>query len=503
MGTEAKELVGRARLIEVHDPARGTVIGTVPVLGDADVHGLASQGRAGQPAWAAAGFEARADVFQAARRWLMRNSERVVDTVCRETGKTNEDANVELSVAAMSFAFWAKNSAGYLADEKVRSLNPMTAGKNVVVQHEPVGLVGVIGPWNYPLVNAFCDCVPALMAGNAVILKPSEITPLTALLVAEMLNDCGMPKDVFAVATGDGTTGAAVVDVSDYVMFTGSTRTGKAVMERAAQTLTPVSLELGGKDPMIVCADADLERAANAAAYYGLLNSGQVCISVERIYVEDAVHDDFVEKLVDKVRGLRQGVPEGPGVAELGAITFPPQMDVIESHVRDAVQRGAKVRTGGRRRPGPGLFYEPTVLTDVDHSMKCMREETFGPTLPVMRVRDEQEALRMANDSDFGLQASVFTKDMDKGRRLARGIEAGAVCINDALTNYAAFGAPMGGWKTSGVGSRHGAQGIRKYCRTRTVLEVPRALKKEPFMFPYTPRRSRLLARAFKLLYGR
>jgi len=501
--TEIVDVPTTTPSIDVEDPARGRVIRSVPTL-DADaVARLATRARAAQPAWAALGFGARAKVFDRARAWLMANDQRMIDTICQETGKTYEDAQLEVTVAAASFSFWAKTASKYLADEKVPSRSPLTLGKKVVVRYEPVGIVGVIGPWNYPLVNAFCDCVPALMAGNAVILKPSEVTPLTALLVLEMLEAAGMPADVFAVATGDGATGGAVVDVSDYVMFTGSTRTGRIVMERAAKTLTPVSLELGGKDPMIVCADADLDRAANAAAYYGLLNSGQVCISVERVYVEAAVHDEFVSKLVANVKELRQGASEGPGTVEVGALTFPPQLDLVEAHVDDAVKQGAKVETGGRRGGGPGRFYEPTVLTNVDHSMRCMREETFGPTIPVMKVDDVEEAVRLANDSEYGLQASVWTKDLHKGDRIARRIEAGAVCVNDALMNYMAFGAPMGGWKTSGVGSRHGANGIRKYCRTQTILIARFTGKKDPAMFPYTARRTRLLGRVVKAIYGR
>jgi acyl-CoA reductase-like NAD-dependent aldehyde dehydrogenase len=491
------------RTIAVKDPVRGQTIATVPALDAQQVADLARRCRAAQPAWAAAGFRVRADVFNRARRWLMENSDRMRETICLETGKTWEDAQLEIGVAAQSFAFWAKQASKYLADEKVPSRSPMTFGKRVVVRYEPVGVVGVIGPWNYPLVNAFCDCVPALMAGNAVILKPSEVTPLTALLIAEVVGSSGMPADVFAVATGDANTGEAVVDVCDCVMFTGSERSGRAVMERGARSLTPVSLELGGKDPMIVCADANLERAANAAAYYGLLNAGQVCISIERVYVEDAVYDQFVDSVVDKVNRLRQGPPAGPGSVEVGALTFPPQMEVVESHVEDARSRGATVRTGGRRRSGEGQFYEPTVLTEVSHDMLCMRAETFGPTLPIMRVADVDEAVRLANDSDYGLQASVWTKDKRKGQRIARQIQAGAVCINDALMNYAAFGAPMGGWKQSGVGSRHGALGIRKYCRTQTVLSARIAPNRDINMFPYTARRSLLLQRVVRALYGR
>jgi acyl-CoA reductase-like NAD-dependent aldehyde dehydrogenase len=490
------------RTIEVEDPARGTIVGQIPVLDERAVQELATRARMAQVGWAAAGFDARADVLHRSRRWLIANTDRMIRTICSETGKTYEDASLEVSIAAQSFRFWAKQSEKYLADEPVSALTPFTVGKKVVVRYEPVGLVGVVGPWNYPLVNAFCDCVPALMAGNAVLLKPSEVTPLTALLVLEMLQEAGMPADVFAVATGDGTTGGAVVDAADYVMFTGSTNTGRKVMERAAKTLTPVSLELGGKDPMIVCADADLDRAANAAAYYGLLNSGQVCISIERVYVERAVHDEFVSKLVANVKELRQGVSDGPGVAEVGALTFAPQIDIVESHVKDAVDQGAKVEIGGHRGPGPGRFYEPTVLTNVTHQMKCMREETFGPTIPVMAVDDVEEAVRMANDSDYGLQASVWTKDVPKGEEIARRVEAGAVLVNDALLNYAVMGAPMGGWKSSGVGSRHGANGIRKYCKTQTIVSQRFAPKKDLNMFPYSPRKTKLLGRVIAKAYG-
>jgi acyl-CoA reductase-like NAD-dependent aldehyde dehydrogenase len=492
-----------AATIDVEDPARGKTIASIPILGAKDVQRLADTARTAQPGWAAMGFAGRARVFDNARRWIMKNGDRVISTICSETGKTYEDAQLELSVAAESFAFWAKNSEGYLADETVPHRSMFLVGKKVVVRYEAVGLVGVIGPWNYPLVNAFCDCVPALMAGNAVILKPSEVTPLTALLVQEMLEECDMPRDVFCVATGDGKTGGAVVDVSDYVMFTGSTKTGRMVMERAAKTLTQVSLELGGKDPMIVCADADVERAANAAAYYGLINSGQVCISVERVYVEAPIHDEFVAKLTEKVRVLRQGVSDGPGTQEVGALTFPPQLDIVESHVKDAVDKGATVTVGGNRGPGPGRFFEPTVLTGVTHDMSCMQVETFGPTIPVMKVADVDEAVRMANDSEYGLQASVWTKDVAKGEAIARRVEAGAVCVNDALLNYVAFGAPMGGWKTSGVGSRHGANGIRKYCKTQTIMSQKFAPKKDLNMFPYAPWRSRLMGRAVRLVRGR
>jgi acyl-CoA reductase-like NAD-dependent aldehyde dehydrogenase len=377
-------------------------------------------------------------------------------------------------------------------------------GKKLKVRYRPLGLIGVIGPWNYPLVNSFGDCIPALAAGNSVILKPSELTPLTSMLLAEGLTACGIPEHVFQVATGTGDAGRALVDSVDMIMFTGSTATGRKVAQQAAGRLIPASLELGGKDPMIVLADADLERAANAAVYYSMQNAGQTCISVERVYVEEPIYDAFVDKVVGKVKALRQGEPfAGPGSVEVGTLTSPAQLDIIESHVKDATDKGAHVLTGGH--PGKGdVAYEPTVLVDVDHDMTCMTEETFGPTLPIMRIANAEEGVRLANDSVYGLQASVWTGDAARGEELARRIEAGVVCVNDAQINYSALNLPMGGWKTSGLGTRHGSGGIRKYTKMQSLLVTRRApFKREPFMFPYKARTTMLLRRFYKLLYGR
>jgi acyl-CoA reductase-like NAD-dependent aldehyde dehydrogenase len=491
--------------IAVENPATGETVGTVPVLGAEELHAMAQRGRTAQPGWEAVGFEGRSRVLRRAQKWMFDNADRVLETVVSETGKTYEDAQLaDFGYTASALGFWAKEAEGYLADERVPSWNnPLAVGKKLIVRYAPLGLVGVIGPWNYPIANSFGDCIPALAAGNSVILKPSEVTPLSSLVMAEMMRDCGLPEDVFQVATGDGGTGAALIAEVDCVMFTGSSRTGKAVMRAAAAALIPCYLELGGKDPMIVCADANLDRAANAATFFSMNNGGQVCISVERCYVEGPVYDEFVAKVTDNVRKLRQGAPTGVGTVEVGAVIFPPQLQIIENHVKDAVEKGARVLTGGHTRPGPGRFYEPTVLVDVDHSMKCMREETFGPTLPIMRIADAEEGVRLANDSDYGLQASVWTRDVKRGEALARRIEAGVVCVNDAQVNYTALNLPMGGWKASGLGTRHGANGIRKYTKVQSLLITHRALKREPFMFPYKPRSTMMLRRVFKLLYGR
>jgi acyl-CoA reductase-like NAD-dependent aldehyde dehydrogenase len=491
--------------ISVENPATGEAIGTVPLHGPDELDAIAQRARAAQPGWEAIGFEERGRVLRRAQKWMLDHAERIVQVVVSESGKTDEDAQLaDLGYTVSALGFWAKEAPKYLADERVPSWNnPLAAGKKLIIRYAPVGVVGVIGPWNYPIANSFGDCIPALAAGNSVILKPSEVTPLSSLLMETMMRECGLPEGVFQVATGDGATGAALIERVDCVMFTGSARTGKAVMKAAAEALVPCYLELGGKDPMIVCADADLERAANAAAFYSMNNAGQVCISIERAYVEAPVYDEFVARVSDNVRRLRQGAPAGVGTVDVGAVTFPPQLDVVQEHVRDAVDKGARVLVGGHPRPGPGRFYEPTVLVDVDHSMKIMREETFGPTLPIMRIADAEEGIRLANDSEYGLQASVWTRDVNRGEALGRRIEAGVVCVNDAQVNYTALNLPMGGWKASGLGTRHGANGIRKYTKVQSLLVTRRALKREPFMFPYRARRTLMLRRLFRLLYGR
>jgi acyl-CoA reductase-like NAD-dependent aldehyde dehydrogenase len=492
--------------IVVENPATGQEIGRVREISPEEVAELARKARAAQPGWNALGFDGRARILLRAQKWVVDNRDRLVETIVAETGKTYEDALIaEVNYVASAFGFWSKNAPKYLEDERVKTSSPLVMGRKLVVRYQPLGLIGVIGPWNYPLTNSFGDCIPALAAGNAVILKPSEVTPMTSMLMVEALRECGLPEHVFQVANGRGDTAQALIDEADMIMFTGSTQTGKKVMERAAQTLTPVSLELGGKDPMIVLSDADVERAANAAVYYSMQNGGQTCISIERAYVEEPVYDQFVAKVTEKARALRQGVPTGFGAVDVGAVTSPPQFDIIDDHVRDAEAKGAKILVGGHGTKGEnGTFYEPTIMVDVDHTMKAMTEETFGPTLPIMKVRDAEEAIRLANDSPFGLSGSVWTKDVARGEAVARRVQSGAVDVNDVMMNYSALELPMGGWKASGLGSRHGAGGIRKYCAMQTILVTRFALKKDVHMFPYKKgRQNRLIGGLLKALYGR
>jgi acyl-CoA reductase-like NAD-dependent aldehyde dehydrogenase len=493
-----------AATFTVENPATGQTIATVPDMDAAQVKTLVERARAAQPAWEALGFEGRAEVMYEMRRWVVENRERVTKTIEEENGKPADEALItEGLYVCDTLGFWAKKGPKYLADERIRTHSPFLLGKKVITRYKPYGVVGVIGPWNYPLVNNFGDAIPALMAGNSVVLKPSHVTPLTSMLMQEGFRAAGGPDDVFLVATGSGGTGAELVKLADMIMFTGSTEVGKKILAQAADRLTPVSLELGGKDPMIVLRDADVERAANMAVQWAMSNSGQICISVERVYVEEPVYDEFVDKVVSKVKALRQGVPGELGAVDVGAMTYASQLDVVDAHVKDAVEKGARVLTGGKRGEGPGQFYEPTVIVDVDHSMECMTEETFGPTLPIMKVRDEDEAVKLANDSRYGLDSSVFTRDVEKGERVARRLEAGATCVNDALMNYFAQEAPFAGAKESGMGARHGAAGIRKYCRTQTILVTRFAPSKDPTMFPNSAKKAKLFERAVVLMYGR
>jgi len=327
-----------------------------------------------------------------------------------------------------------------------------------------------------------------------VLLKPLEVTPLSAVEFVRGWTEIGAPP-VLALATGYGETGAAVIDNSDYVQFTGSCATGKKVAVACAERLIPCGLELGGKDPALVLADADLDRAANGITFGGMFNSGQVCVSVERVYVEAPVYDEFVAKLTESVRRLRQGQDDRKVAFDVGALATMVQRDKVQAHVDAAVAAGARALTGGKPT-GTGTFFEPTVLVDVDQSMACMNEETFGPTLPVVKVADEAEAIRLANDSVYGLSATVWTRDKERGERIARLLEVGAVNINDGGSNLFAWDVPMGGWKQSGIGTRlGGAAGILKYSRPQVITQprIPTQAK-EILWYPVSQRRIKLAA---------
>ena len=489
---------------EVIRPADGSVIREVPVDGPERVRQVVDRVRAAQPAWEALGFDGRRLWLERLRDWMLDNGDELADVMQEESGKVRADAAFEVPHLCDMVNYYAANGARFLADEEPTSHLPLLRGKRLRITHRPYPVVGIISPWNFPLILSAGDAIPALFAGAAVVIKPSEITPLCLMeLVRAWKEDVGAP-DVFDFVNGMAETGGALVDECDFIGFTGSERTGKSVMKRAADTLTPVSLELGGKDPMIVLRDADVERAANAAAWGGLVNSGQVCLSVERVYVEEPVYDEFVSKLSERVEELRQGYDGRSYEADVGAMTSPTQTEIVSDHVEDARAAGARILTGGKRREGAGDFYEPTVIADADHSMKVMRQETFGPVIPVMKVSDAEEAVRLANDTTYGLGGSVFAGDAKEGERIARRVEVGACDVNDVVAHYQVLEIPMGGWKQSGIGTRHAQNGIRKYCRSESIT-VPRlpTAKSELLWYPYTPRRRGALSRVMRFFNAR
>lgn len=494
-------------VIEIHSPATLEKIGEVIVDSAADVRAVVATARAAFRQWSALDIKQRANVLLSARDLLLARQEDILQTICAENGKPRLEAISEFFYVCDVITFYAKQAKRFLKLERVTP--HLLRNKKVSVHYEPRGVIGLITPWNFPFILTVGEAIPALMAGNAVVIKPSEWTPLIAKLGCEILQqaftNAGLPAEILQVVNGYGETGGALVDEADMIAFTGSVNTGKRIAERAAKRLIPVSLELGGKDPMIVCRDADVERAANAAVWGAFTNSGQVCISVERVYVDEAIADDFTKRVVEKTKQLRQGVDEKNSEqrVDVGAMTFPKQVDTVEEHVADAKAHGAQILTGGRRNPNlSGRFYEPTVLTNVDHSMKIMTEETFGPVLPIMRVKNEAEALRLANDSIYGLNASVWTKDKTKGERIAAQVEAGITCVNDVIVGFAVTDAPSGGLKESGLGKRHGAHGIRRFCHEQVIITDRFGLKREMLWYPYTRQTERLLLRGIGALFS-
>ncbi len=452
----------------VRNPATGDVAGEVHWTDPADVPRIAARLAQSQRDWEKRGPKGRARVLARFAVWLGDHRGEIEDLLIKETGKSRSDAAQEVPLLVIIASYLIKTMDKALAPETRPAPLPALAVKKITVHYRPRPVVGIIAPWNFPVANAMMDALGALAAGCAVLLKPSERTPLTAEILVRGWRESGAP-DVFALAQGAREVAEAVVDHSDFVQFTGSSAIGRKVMERAARRLTPVSLELGGKDPLIVLDDADVELAAHAAVWGALFNAGQMCVSVERVYVQDAVYDQFVDAVVRDVNALRVGAGDG---RHFGAMIDEQQLAIVERHVADAKAKGARVLTGGERVAGAGSFYPPTVLVDVDHSMDCMTDETFGPTLPIMKVGSVDEAIRLANDSPYGLSASVFSGDIDRAKEVALHLDCGAVNINDVVANLMCTTAPMGGWKESGIGARFGgAEGMRKYCRIETLVE--------------------------------
>ncbi|MCL4422019.1 MAG: aldehyde dehydrogenase family protein [Actinobacteria bacterium] len=477
----------------------------VPESTSEEVTAAVERARDASIAWGNASFKDRARHLRHLRHALSRQAEEIVSAVVGDTGKIPAEAlsgwpdqRCEL------IAYYERHGERALQPRKV---NPglLMAYKSAEIRYEPLGVVGVISPWNYPLVLSLGPVVTALFAGSTVVLKPSEITPHVGLEVgrifAELGEDAGKHSGILQVVTGAGAVGEALVRSGvDKIAFTGSVRSGQAVMRAAADTLTPVLLELGGKDPMIVLSDADLERAAHGAVWGAFTNAGQTCMAVERVYVEDPAFDPFLERVLEITSRLRQGTGTG---SDLGAITWKRQLEVVLRHLDDALSKGAKILTGGHRvQVGGRESIEPTVLVDVDHSMAVMREETFGPLLPIMRVHSADEALKLANDSSYGLNSSVWGKNPSSIEKIVAGLKAGSVCVNDCMISYAIPGLPFGGIGQSGLGRTHGIEGLREMSQVKSVAKDRLGLSKEPYWMPL-PSWNESLARAILRLRHR
>ncbi|HEV7395918.1 MAG TPA: aldehyde dehydrogenase family protein [Pyrinomonadaceae bacterium] len=469
MSTQTRPIPAATAEIISYDPATGEEIGRAPQTSASEVRAVVQRARSVQPAWASLTFNERGTIILKAREIVLSEIDEIATLIARETGKPVAEAiSMEVVPTLDLMHYFARHTANLLKPQKIDIGQYGLMGRSSRLIYKPLGVVGIISPWNFPWATPLDEVAMALMAGNAVVVKPSELTPLVALKIADIFQRASLPKDLLSIVTGDGATGTALVDAPvDKIMFTGSVATGKRVAEAAAKHLTPVVLELGGKDPMVVLEDANLENAARGAVWGAFANAGQACASVERCYVHESIADDFIKRVLAETQLLNQNI----GIVadtDLGAMSSERQLAIVDDHVQQAVAMGARVLVGGRRHPGfEGSFYEPTVLTKVSHEMRIMRDETFGPTLPIMTFKTDDEAVRLANDSVFGLTASVWSRDIARGERLAQQIDAGTVMVNEVVYTHALAQTPWGGVKQSGFGHTHGRLGLMELVSIR------------------------------------
>src|SRR5438477_574370 len=475
------------RTVASVNPASREVLREFACAGEEEVHAAVVRSRAAQTQWCEAGPRKRVEILREFQRLLCEKKSDVARLITREAGEPYVEALLtEVMVVLDAARFLIDNAYGLLRDEPVDHGNLAMKTKVGRIVREPYGVIGIISPWNYPFSIPATEAMAALVAGNAVVLKPSEFTSLVALELEKLLHTAGTPKEIFQVIPGDGATGAALIDSGiNKVIFTGSVATGKKIAQAAAGRLLPVVLELGGKDPMIVLDDADVEVASSGAIWGAFVNAGQACLSVERCYVHRSLYEPFVAVCARKAKQLRVG--DGMNQeTEIGPLIHERQLRNVEAHLEDAVSRGARVLAGGTRLRGLGPnFYAPTVLANVNHEMRIMREETFGPVLPIMAFDDDDEAVRLANDSEYGLAASVWTQDRTRGDALARRIHAGTVMVNDSVSCFGISEAPHGGVKASGIGRTHGRFGLEEMTHIKYIdCDRAPALKK-PWWYGY------------------
>lgn len=493
--------------IVVSNPATGEACGEARAWSAADTADALARARAAQPAWAASGFDVRARCIRRLVRALADDAP-LLQALTAETGKPRYEAEAFEILYTLELTRYLSGRAGRaaLAEERRRAFLFRT--KIARVRYHARGVVGVIGPWNWPLLNNFADAIPALLAGNAVLLKPSRLTPLTSLRVERLWREHDLPRDVFQVVIGSGDAIDTLIDGVDLIFFTGSSATGRQVARRAADRLVPAILELGGRSPMIVLDDADVPRAARAAVWSAFANAGQVCIRPERVYVDRAVVEAFTAAAAESARELRQGWDADAARIDVGPAVESSHLAVLERQVADAVARGARIVAGGLPAQGtPPGFFPPTVLADCTRDMAVVSDETFGPILPIVPVEGVEEAVRLANDPPGGLSGSVWSRNVDRARDVADRLMTGSVSINDVLVNYMCVEAPLGGTAGSGLGFRHGAETLRQFCRVETIVEDRAGLAwlsawiGRRIGFPYDARVLGVLRSAMRWLY--
>lgn len=496
-----REVVGGGGLREAVDPSDGQPFASVTLLDAGQAGGAVAAAESAFPAWSALAFADRGRLLLHLRDHILGQAEDIARLIHREQGKPEAEAHaVEIFPAMEALKHLAGHAEEILRDEPAPGQSLLLAHKDSRIVHSPLGPVLVITPWNYPFGIPMTGIAAALAAGNTVVLKPAPATTLVGLRIGALAREAGFPDGVISVvAVDDDVAGALTADPRvAKIVFTGSTATGRRIMAAAARNLTPVLLELGGKDAAVVCRDADLDRAARGVAWGAFANAGQTCASVERVYVEADVAEEFTARVVEETGRLRVGGPDG----DVGPLTMERQRRIVEDHVADAVARGAAIRAGGTTPAGPGWFYPPTVLTGVDHSMRVMREETFGPVLPIMSVASLDEAIRLANDSAYGLTASGWTRDPEVARVLERRLVAGVVTINDCVYSYGEPTAPWGGVGESGMGRTHGAAGLREMVSTKYVGAEFRS-GPNLWWYPYGGEFHRLMTTANRALHAR
>lgn len=470
------------------DPATGSEVGRVPIA-PADEVGLAvERSRSAFAGWKDSSFAERSRLVMKAREVILAQLDEIAHLISKESGKPfGEAISMEIAPVLDLMQYFARKTEKMLQPRSVGIGLFALMGRASKIVYHPWGVVGIIPAWNYPFSIPLGEAVMSVMAGNTVIIKPSELTPLVGLKIGEIFEKAGFPDYVVQIVSGDGATGAALVEAGpEKIMFTGSVATGKKIAAAAAKNLTSVVLELGGKDPMIVFDDANLEIAAGAAVWGAFCNSGQSCSSVERLYVHERVAEELTKKIIEKTCGLKQGPGDQEDIS-IGAMSSEGQIKIVEDHVDDFKAAGARIETGGRRNPTlEGLFYEPTVITNANNDMRGMQEETFGPTLPIVTFSTEEDAIRLANDSEFGLTASVWTRDLGKGKRVARQILAGSVCVNEVLYTHGIGQTPWGGFKNSGRGRTHGREGLMELVQPQHIHINRLAILPDAWWFPYS-----------------